>query len=209
MRERLITRPRIGLSKNTALERVKRKRPLQPRAEALTVPDLVRLTVLSCPFLWRHPKAVIARFDGQAALLGRRFAGVREIERRLGLTDRLAACLKHERAPERIMHRLGDTRQRSGTGISSCRTPHATSRNTLPGPCFLRAETRRAVLCRLVATIATIRRPSVAADRSAGRDPSEPRSADRPTARCRRSGGPGRRSSFAAPASGRRSIPPR
>jgi hypothetical protein len=31
---------------------------------------------------------------------------LREIERRLGLADRLAACLKDPRAPEKVVHRL-------------------------------------------------------------------------------------------------------
>ena len=32
----------------------------------------------------------------------------REIESRLGLADRLAACLKDPRAPERVVHRLAE-----------------------------------------------------------------------------------------------------
>ena len=31
---------------------------------------------------------------------------LREVERRLGLADRLAACLKDPRAPEKVVHRL-------------------------------------------------------------------------------------------------------
>jgi len=33
---------------------------------------------------------------------------LREIETRLGLADRLAACVKDPRAPERVLHRLAE-----------------------------------------------------------------------------------------------------
>ena len=33
---------------------------------------------------------------------------LREVERRLGLADRSAACLKDPRAPEKVMHRLAE-----------------------------------------------------------------------------------------------------
>ncbi len=33
---------------------------------------------------------------------------LREIERRLGIADRLAACIRDPRAPERVVHGLDD-----------------------------------------------------------------------------------------------------
>jgi hypothetical protein len=53
-------------------------------------------------------KGVVARFDGGG---GPRKADCwfwREVERRLGLADRLAACLKDRRAPEKVVHRLAE-----------------------------------------------------------------------------------------------------
>jgi hypothetical protein len=51
-------------------------------------------------------KAIVARFDGgrlssEGGLLARR-----QIERRLGVADRLAGCLTDPRAPERVVHCL-------------------------------------------------------------------------------------------------------
>src|SRR6516165_6177951 len=51
-------------------------------------------------------KAVVARFDGVRRSSEGGLLVLREIERRLGLADRLAACLKDPRAPEKVVHRL-------------------------------------------------------------------------------------------------------
>src|ERR1700693_207012 len=51
-------------------------------------------------------KAVVARFDGGGLSAEGGLFVSREIERRLGLADRLAACLKDPRAPEKVVHRL-------------------------------------------------------------------------------------------------------
>src|SRR5947209_1746297 len=53
-------------------------------------------------------KAVIARFDGGRLSSEGGLLALREIESRLGLADRLAACLKDPRAPERVVHRLAE-----------------------------------------------------------------------------------------------------
>ena len=53
-------------------------------------------------------KAVIARFDGGPLSSDGGLLALHEIERRLGLADRLAACLKDPRAPERVLHPLAD-----------------------------------------------------------------------------------------------------
>jgi hypothetical protein len=53
-------------------------------------------------------KAVIARFDGGRLSSEGGLLALREIERRLGLADRLAACLKDKRAPEKVVHRLAE-----------------------------------------------------------------------------------------------------
>jgi hypothetical protein len=55
-----------------------------------------------------HGKAVIARFDGGRLSSEGGLLVLREIEGRLGVADRLAACLKDPRAPEKIVHRLGE-----------------------------------------------------------------------------------------------------
>ena len=51
-------------------------------------------------------KAVVACFDGGRLSSEGGLLALREIENRLGLADRLAACLKDPRAPERVVHRL-------------------------------------------------------------------------------------------------------
>ena len=53
-------------------------------------------------------KAVVGRFDGGRLSSEGGLLALREIERRLGLADRLAACLKDKRAPEKVVHRLAE-----------------------------------------------------------------------------------------------------
>ena len=64
------------------------------------------------PFLPGLPpvqgKAVVARFDGGRLSSEGGLLALREIERRLGLADRLAGCLKDPRTPEKVVHRLAE-----------------------------------------------------------------------------------------------------
>jgi hypothetical protein len=53
-------------------------------------------------------KAVVARFDGGRLSSEGGLLVLREVERRLGLADRLAACLNDPRTPEKIVHRLAE-----------------------------------------------------------------------------------------------------
>src|SRR5258706_13052918 len=53
-------------------------------------------------------KAVVARFDGGRLSSEGGLLALREIETRLGLADRLAACVKDPRAAERVVHRLAE-----------------------------------------------------------------------------------------------------
>ena len=53
-------------------------------------------------------KAIVARFDGGRLSSQGGLLALREIERRLGLADRLATCLKDPRAPEKVVHRLAE-----------------------------------------------------------------------------------------------------
>jgi hypothetical protein len=53
-------------------------------------------------------KAVVARFDGGRLSSEGGLLVLREVERRLGLADRLAGCLKDPRAPEKVVHRLSE-----------------------------------------------------------------------------------------------------
>src|SRR4051794_2698781 len=53
-------------------------------------------------------KPVVARFDGGRLSSDAGILSLREIEKRLGIADRLAACLHDPRAPERIMHGLDE-----------------------------------------------------------------------------------------------------
>src|SRR4030081_2276340 len=53
-------------------------------------------------------KAVVARFDGGGLSSEGGLLALREIERRLGVADRLANCLGDPRAPERGVHRLAE-----------------------------------------------------------------------------------------------------
>src|SRR5690242_8274017 len=51
-------------------------------------------------------KPVVARFDGGRLSSEGGLLALREIEHRLGIADRLAACLKDPRMPEKVVHRL-------------------------------------------------------------------------------------------------------
>jgi Transposase DDE domain group 1 len=51
-------------------------------------------------------KAVIARFDGGRLSSEGGLLALREIERRLGVANRFAACLKDPRLPQKVVHRL-------------------------------------------------------------------------------------------------------
>jgi hypothetical protein len=53
-------------------------------------------------------KAVVARFDGGRLSSAGGLLALREIEHRIGVADRLAACLTDPRAPERVEHRLAE-----------------------------------------------------------------------------------------------------
>jgi len=53
-------------------------------------------------------KAIVARFDGGRLSSEGGLLTLREVERRLGVADRLAACLKDPRAPQRVLHRLAE-----------------------------------------------------------------------------------------------------
>src|ERR1700719_4907232 len=53
-------------------------------------------------------KAVAARFDGGRLSSEGGLLALREIERRVGLAERLAACLTDPRMPERVRHQLAE-----------------------------------------------------------------------------------------------------
>src|ERR671910_1847250 len=49
-------------------------------------------------------KSLIARFDGGQLSSDGGLLALREVERRLGIAERLAACIDDPRAPERVRH---------------------------------------------------------------------------------------------------------
>ena len=53
-------------------------------------------------------KAIVARFDGGRLSSEGGLLALREIERRVGLAERLAGCLTDRRMPERVQHRLAE-----------------------------------------------------------------------------------------------------
>jgi len=53
-------------------------------------------------------KAIIARFDGGSLSCDAGVLALREVERRLGVADRLAACIADPRLPERVRHGLAE-----------------------------------------------------------------------------------------------------
>ena len=53
-------------------------------------------------------KPVVARFDGGRLSSDAGVLGLREIEKRLGIADRLAACLEDPRTPGRVVHGLAE-----------------------------------------------------------------------------------------------------
>lgn len=53
-------------------------------------------------------KAVVAKFDGGLLSSDGGVLALREVEQRLGVADRLAACLVDRRAPDQITHSLSD-----------------------------------------------------------------------------------------------------
>ena len=53
-------------------------------------------------------KPIIARFDGGQLSSDGGLLALREVERRLGIAERLAACIEDPRAPERVRHGIAD-----------------------------------------------------------------------------------------------------
>jgi hypothetical protein len=53
-------------------------------------------------------KPIIARFDGGQLSSDAGVLALREIESRLGIADRLAACVADPRTPGRIVHGIAD-----------------------------------------------------------------------------------------------------
>ena len=53
-------------------------------------------------------KPIIARFDGGKLSSDGGVLALREIETRLGIANRLAACVTDPRAPERVIHSMAD-----------------------------------------------------------------------------------------------------
>ena len=53
-------------------------------------------------------KPIIARFDGGSLSSNGGLLALREVEARLGVAQRLAACIDDPRAPERIQHGLAE-----------------------------------------------------------------------------------------------------
>src|ERR671932_1424105 len=51
---------------------------------------------------------IVARFDGGQLSSDGGLLALREVERRLGIADRLAACVEDPRAPERVRHGIAD-----------------------------------------------------------------------------------------------------
>src|ERR1700752_3657731 len=63
-------------------------------------------------------KAVVARFDGGQLSSEGGLLALHEIERRLGIADRFAACLKDPRMPEKVVHRLAERLEGDPKGAS-------------------------------------------------------------------------------------------
>jgi hypothetical protein len=53
-------------------------------------------------------KAIVARFDGGRLSSDGGLLVLREVEKRLGVADRLAACIRDPRDPDLITHSLAD-----------------------------------------------------------------------------------------------------
>jgi hypothetical protein len=53
-------------------------------------------------------KAVVAKFDGGLLSSDGGVLALREVEKRLRVADRFAACIKDPRAPDQITHTLAD-----------------------------------------------------------------------------------------------------
>lgn len=53
-------------------------------------------------------KSIVARFDGGSLSSDGGLLALREVEERLGVARRLAACIDDPRAPERIQHSLAE-----------------------------------------------------------------------------------------------------
>ena len=70
-------------------------------ADAQTTPPLPGLSPV-------QGKPIIARFDGGALSSDGGLLALREVEERLGVARRLAACIDDPRAPDRIQHSLSD-----------------------------------------------------------------------------------------------------
>ena len=79
---------------------------IQPRSE--TTPVKVESTPPLAGLSPASGKPIIARFDGGQLSSDGGLLALREVERRLGIAGRLAACIDDPRAPERVRHGVAD-----------------------------------------------------------------------------------------------------
>src|ERR1039457_1315342 len=72
-------------------------------------------------------KTVVAKFDGGLLSSDGGVLLLREVEQRLRVADRLAACMVDPRAPDLITHRLADILRFDGDGfdVRGCSRPVA------------------------------------------------------------------------------------
>ena len=61
-----------------------------------------------CPVYHQSREIIVARFDGGLFVVGRGILVLREVEQRLRVADRLAACIADPRSPDQITHCLAD-----------------------------------------------------------------------------------------------------
>jgi hypothetical protein len=78
------------------------------RESTLTLPGLSPVSA----------KPIEARLDGRSLSSDVGVLALREVERRLGVADRLAACLRDDRVSERVRHSLVRRRNKWDVGMN-------------------------------------------------------------------------------------------
>jgi Transposase DDE domain group 1 len=105
-------------------------------------------------------KPIIARFDGGSLSSDGGLLALCEVEARLGMARRLAACIDDPRMPERIQHNLADMLRfrilmiaagyEAATTPTACATTRCSSSPT--GACPTRPRSVRSRRCRALRT---------------------------------------------------------
>src|SRR3712207_9575452 len=81
-------------------------------------------------------KSIIARFDGGQLSSDAGVLVLREVEQRLGIAERLAACLDDPRLPGRVPHAGGELLRLPPLVVAACSRAGNRAHSLRPAPAF-------------------------------------------------------------------------